>query len=227
MISYYIGFQESYSLCMLDLLMFYDMVMLVISGITAFVLGRIFFIIFYSYQVNRFFVEDHMLEFIWTLLPALILFILSFPSIIILYNLSCELNTRFSVKAIGNQWFWRYDYGCYSGLDYDSYMLTRDSLPLGGFRLLEVDNRLVLPVGVLINILTRSVDVIHSWAIPSLGLKLDAVPGRLNQISVLLLKPGIYYGQCSEICGVNHRFIPIVVEGVSVSIFIDWYKNKK
>lgn len=136
-----------------------------------------------------------------------------------------------TIKAIGHQWYWTYEYSDYSSSDdqsivYDSYMIPEDDLDLGQLRLLEVDNRVVLPINTHIRVIITSADVLHSWAIPSLGVKCDAVPGRLNQISVFLKREGVFYGQCSELCGANHGFMPIVVEGVSLENYIDWVSNK-
>jgi heme/copper-type cytochrome/quinol oxidase subunit 2 len=133
------------------------------------------------------------------------------------------LDPMLTLKAIGHQWFWSYEYSDYTLLNlssdtsfiYDSYMILEEDLNIGEFRLLEVDHRVVLPTHTHIRVLVTSTDVLHSWAIPSLGLKIDACPGRLNQISTFINRPGVYYGQCSEICGINHGFMPIVLEAVN------------
>ena len=106
-------------------------------------------------------------------------------------------------------------------MEFDSYMIPSNELPEDGFRLLDVDNRTVLPINTQIRVLIRAADVIHSWTVPALGVKADAIPGRLNQVSFLINRPGLFYGQCSEICGANHRFMPIVVESVSVNSFLN------
>jgi cytochrome c oxidase subunit 2 len=136
-----------------------------------------------------------------------------------------------TLKAIGHQWYWTYELSDYSENDensivFDSYMVPEDDLTLGQLRLLEVDNRVVLPIQTHVRVLVTAADVLHSWAVPSLGVKCDAVPGRLNQTSIFLQRPGVFYGQCSEICGVNHGFMPIVVEGVSLDEYITWLSNK-
>ena len=133
---------------------------------------------------------------------------------------------------MGHQWYWSYEYSDYTtveggeSLNFDSYMIPDDDLTLGSFRLLEVDNRIVLPVNTHIRVLVTAADVLHSWAIPSLGVKVDACPGRLNQVSLFMKREGVFYGQCSEICGVNHGFMPIVVQGVSLEQYIEWIQNK-
>jgi cytochrome c oxidase subunit 2 len=158
------------------------------------------------------------LEFIWTAVPALILVIIAIPSFALIYSMDDLVSAEFTLKVIGHQWYWTYEYGDIldeanpRGLSFDSYMIEESDLPEGAFRLLEVDNRVVLPIRTHIRVLVTSADVIHSWAVPSLGLKVDACPGRLNQVATYITRPGVFYGQCSEICGVNHGFMPIVVE---------------
>ncbi|CEI80207.1 cytochrome c oxidase subunit partial [Plasmopara halstedii] len=136
-----------------------------------------------------------------------------------------------TLKVIGSQWYWSYEYSdnlefSDEPLIFDSYMVQENDLEIGQFRLLEVDNRVVVPVNSHIRVLITASDVLHSWAIPSLGIKLDACPGRLNQTSMFIKRTGVFYGQCSEICGVNHGFMPIVVEAVSLEDYLAWLKNK-
>lgn len=143
-------------------------------------------------------IDNHRLEFIWTVVPAIMLFAIVFPSLKLLYLL--DERCGYSFKTIGHQWYWQYDLGP----TYDSYICK-------GYRLLRVDNSLHVPLSP-INMLVTSGDVLHSWAIPSLGVKADAVPGRINKAALISKKVGVYYGQCREICGRNHRFMPIVME---------------
>ena len=136
-----------------------------------------------------------------------------------------------TLKVIGSQWYWSYEYSdnlefADEPLIFDSYMVQDNDLEIGQFRLLEVDNRVVVPTNSHIRVLITASDVLHSWAIPSLGLKLDACPGRLNQTSMFIKREGVFYGQCSEICGINHGFMPIVVEAVSLEDYLVWLKNK-
>lgn len=130
-----------------------------------------------------------------------------------------------TIKSIGHQWYWSYEYSDFLNLEFDSYIIPRNEISTEGFRLLDVDNRTVIPINSQIRILVTSSDVLHSWTVPSIGVKTDAVPGRLNQIRFYSNRPGLFFGQCSEICGANHRFMPIVIESVSNKTFINWIKN--
>jgi heme/copper-type cytochrome/quinol oxidase subunit 2 len=149
-----------------------------------------------------------------------------------LYSLDELIDPSLTLKIIGHQWYWSYEYSDFSNLKggqivaFDSYMIDSKDLTEGSFRLLEVDNRVVLPTDTHIRLLITSADVLHSWAVPSFGIKVDACPGRLSQASLFLKRAGVYYGQCSEICGVNHGFMPIVVKGLVVDTFITWLTNK-
>nr|ATN42176.1 cytochrome c oxidase subunit II [Macaca fascicularis] len=159
------------------------------------------------------------METIWTILPAVILILIALPSLRVLY-LTDEVNDpSFTIKSIGHQWYWTYEYTDYGGLIFNSYMLPPLFLNPGDLRLLEVDNRVVLPIEAPVRMMITSQDVLHSWTIPTLGLKTDAVPGRLNQTVFTATRPGVYYGQCSEICGANHSFMPIVAELIPLKIF--------
>jgi len=175
------------------------------------------------------------LEIIWTILPAFVLVIIAVPSFALLYSLDEILNTKFTLKVIGHQWYWSYEYPSdielynltnKNGLSFDSYMVPTDSLTKGSFRLLEVDNRVVLPIVENIKVLITSADVIHCWAFPSLGVKLDAVPGRLSETSFVINRSGTFFGQCSEICGVNHGFMPIVIKAMEVDLYNSWFIKK-
>lgn len=171
------------------------------------------------------------IEIAWTILPCLILVLIAVPSFALLYSMDEVVNPAVTVKAIGHQWYWSYEYSDYNESDeqtlaFDSYMIPEDDLQVGQLRLLEVDNRVVLPVNTHIRVIITSADVLHSWAIPSLGIKCDAVPGRLNQTPLFIKREGVFYGQCSELCGANHGFMPIVVESVSLQDYIAWVSNK-
>ncbi len=171
-------------------------------------------LIFHSYSSNPPY-EGHELERIWTLIPSLVLIFLALPSLHLLYVIEEFETSYLTIKTTGHQWFWSYEYADYENIsDFDSYMLPSSSLLSGEFRLLEVDNRLTLPWGVPTRILVTAADVLHSWAVPRIGIKVDAIPGRLNQVTTTPLQSGIFYGQCSEICGANHSFIPIAIEVV-------------
>lgn len=180
--------------------------------------------IFNSY-VHRSLLENQSIEIIWTVLPAFILLFIAFPSLRLLYLLD-EVNTPgLTIKVIGHQWYWSYEYSDLKNLEFDAYISLTSDLKSRGFRVLEVDNRTIIPYSTQIRVLVRASDVIHSWTIPSLGVKVDAVPGRLNQLRFLAERIGIIYGQCSEICGANHSFIPIVLEVIPMQVFLKWISN--
>jgi len=172
------------------------------------------------------FTHSTILEIIWTIIPALILMIIAIPSFALLYSLDEIINPSMTLKIIGHQWYWSYEYSdsitTDKSFNFDSYMKSEEDLTLGNFRLLEVDNRIVLPTQIHIRLLVTAADVLHSWAVPSLGIKIDACPGRLNQVFLFLKREGVFYGQCSEICGINHGFMPIVVQGVKIDSFLSY-----
>lgn len=167
------------------------------------------------------------IEVIWTITPSIILMIIAVPSFALLYSIDEVADPAITLKVIGNQWYWSYEYSDYdllgnnnSNLYYDSYMISDDDLEEGQLRLLEVDNRVILPTKIHIRALVTSTDVLHSWAIPSLGVKMDACPGRLNQVSIFIKRQGTFFGQCSELCGVKHGFMPIVIQSVSAEDYL-------
>ena len=179
-------------------------------------------------------VHNNLIEVVWTLIPTFILIFMTIPSFALLYSLDEQINPSLTIKVTGSQWYWNYSYADFSlgddfdleGIQYDSYALSDDLLEKGNMRLLDVDCRLVLPVNTYIRLLTTSTDVIHSFAVPSLGLKLDSIPGRLNQTLFIINRQGIFAGQCSELCGANHYMMPIIVESVHKKDFISWANNK-
>lgn len=167
------------------------------------------------------------IEVIWTITPSIILMVIAVPSFALLYSIDEVADPAITLKVIGNQWYWSYEYSDYdllgnnnSNLYYDSYMISDDDLEEGQLRLLEVDNRVILPTKIHIRALVTSTDVLHSWAIPSLGVKMDACPGRLNQVSIFIKRQGTFFGQCSELCGVQHGFMPIVIQSVSAEDYL-------
>lgn len=178
------------------------------------------------------FTHSSILEIIWTIIPAIGLVLIAVPSFALLYSLDELAEPVVTLKIVGHQWYWSYEYSDYATLKggetvrFDSYMISVKDLPVGTFRLLEVDNRVVLPVDTHIRLLVTSADILHSWSVPSLGIKIDACPGRLTQASLFIKRKGVYYGQCSEICGVNHGFMPIVVKAVSINSFTTWITAK-
>lgn len=175
-------------------------------------------------------VHNTTIEIIWTIIPSIILYLIAIPSFLLLYSIDEIINPAITIKIIGSQWYWSYEYSDYTLTDndiiFDSYMLPDDELEIGQFRLLEVDNPIVLPTNTHVRIIVTASDVLHCWAVPALGVKVDAVPGRLNQGSIFLKRTGIFYGQCSEICGVNHGFMPIVVKSVTSADYINWIISK-
>nr|VFU78619.1 cytochrome c oxydase subunit 2 [Proasellus escolai] len=214
-----LGLQNSASPLMEQLTFFHDHAMIVLIAITSFV-GYLLVSTLNNQLTHRLFLESQFIEVIWTILPAVILIFIAFPSLRLLYLLDEVNQPSVTLKATGHQWYWSYEYSDFSNTEFDSYMIPSSDLDLGDFRLLEVDNRVSLPQSFQIRLLVTASDVIHSWTVPSLGVKADAVPGRLNQLSFILKRPGIFYGQCSEICGANHSFMPIVLESVSLPHFI-------
>nr|VFU78747.1 cytochrome c oxydase subunit 2 [Proasellus karamani] len=213
-----LGLQNSASPLMEQLTFFHDHAMIVLITITFFV-GYLLLSTLYNKLTYRFFLESQAVEVIWTILPALILIFIALPSLRLLYLLDEVNQPSVTLKATGHQWYWSYEYSDFSSTEFDSYMIPTSDLSPGDFRLLEVDNRVTLPQSFQIRLLVTASDVIHSWTVPSLGVKGDAVPGRLNQLSFIMKRPGVFYGQCSEICGANHSFMPIVVESVSLQHF--------
>nr|YP_009511920.1 cytochrome c oxidase subunit 2 [Gracilariopsis mclachlanii]AXI97847.1 cytochrome c oxidase subunit 2 [Gracilariopsis mclachlanii] len=172
-----------------------------------------------------------LIEIIWTVTPACILLLIAIPSFSLLYAMDEIISPAITIKTLGHQWYWSYEYSDYLNDDgesivYDSYMVPEEDLTLGQLRLLEVDNRMIVPINTHIRVIVSAADVLHSWAIPSLGIKCDAIPGRLNQTSMFIKREGVYYGQCSEICGINHGFMPIVIEAVKLPNYITWISNK-
>lgn len=168
-----------------------------------------------------------LVEIIWTITPAIILFAIAIPSFKLLYLMDSVVDPAVTVKAIGLQWYWGIEYSDYEeNIAFDSFMVPTDELEMGQFRLLEVDNRIVVPVDTRVRIVATAADVIHSFAVPALGVKVDCIPGRINQTSFLIDREGVYYGQCSELCGTAHGFMPIVVEAVSLDKYISWVDSQ-
>jgi cytochrome c oxidase subunit 2 len=191
-------------------------------------------IYYYSSKKNKitykYLTHGTVLELVWTIAPALVLIAIAFPSFRLLYLMDEVISPTLTIKVIGHQWFWSYEYSDFitdneNTIEFDSYMIPESDLEVGQFRLLDVDNKLIIPVDCHIRLIVTGSDVLHSFGVPSLGLKLDAVPGRLNQVSFLAERSGIYFGQCSEICGVWHGFMPIVIEAVSSSDFLIWINS--
>ncbi len=217
-----LGLQDSNSPIIEQLNFFHDHSLLILILVTTLV-RYLIIILFFNKLNNRFLLHGQTIEIIWTILPAIVLLFIAFPSLRILYLLDEINNPSISLKTIGHQWYWRYEYSDFNNIEFDSY-ITKETNE-NSFRLLDVDNRIILPTNNQIRILVTASDVLHSWTIPSLGVKIDANPGRLNQTNFFINRPGLFFGQCSEICGANHRFIPIVIERVPTNFFIKWIKK--
>nr|QTA72658.1 cytochrome c oxidase subunit II [Acanthodactylus aureus] len=216
-----LGFQNAASPIMEELLHFHDHALMIVFLISALVLYVISLMLSTKLtHTNN--MDAQEVEMVWTILPAIILILIALPSLRILYLMDEINNPHLTIKALGHQWYWSYEYTDYENLMFDSYMIQTPDLNPGNFRLLEVDHRMVIPMESPIRILVSAEDVLHSWAVPALGIKTDAVPGRLNQATLITSFPGLFYGQCSEICGSNHSFMPIVVESTPLSYFEKW-----
>lgn len=208
-----------------DLVFFLVLIVIFVSWLLA----RCIF--FFNENTNKkaeTFVHGTIVEIVWTITPAIILIIIAIPSFSLLYAMDEVIDPILTVKVIGSQWYWSYEYSdtTEDSIFFDSYMVLDEDLDKGQFRLLEVDNRVVVPTNTHVRLIVTATDVLHSWAVPSLGVKLDACPGRLNQTAIFVKREGVFYGQCSEICGINHGFMPIAVEAVSLDDYINWFNKK-
>nr|QZH43597.1 cytochrome c oxidase subunit II [Coboldia fuscipes] len=219
-----LNLQDSNSPLMEQLIFFHDHTLLILIMITLLV-GYLMFMLFFNTYTNRFLLSGQMIEIIWTILPAIVLMFIALPSLRLLYLLDEINDPSITLKSIGHQWYWSYEYSDFNNVEFDSYMIPTNDLEMNGFRLLDVDNRVVLPMNSQIRILVTAADVIHSWTVPALGVKIDGTPGRLNQTNFLMNRPGLFFGQCSEICGANHSFMPIVIESVPMNYFIKWISS--
>nr|YP_009727462.1 cytochrome c oxidase subunit II [Sturisomatichthys panamensis]QIA95523.1 cytochrome c oxidase subunit II [Sturisomatichthys panamensis] len=216
-----LGFQDAASPVMEELLYFHDHALMIVLLISTLVLYIIMLMVS-TKLTNKYILDSQEIEIVWTILPAAILTLIALPSLRILYLMDEVNDPHLTVKAMGHQWYWSYEYTDYENLAFDSYMVPTQDLTPGQFRLLETDHRMVVPMESPVRILVSAEDVLHSWALPALGIKMDAVPGRLNQTAFIASRPGVFYGQCSEICGANHSFMPIVVESVPLEHFETW-----
>lgn len=221
-----VSLQDAASPIMQQLTSFHNLLLWIISAIVLFVL------VLLAYACWRFAESKHpepsrrshntVLEILWTGVPVLLLVIIAVPSFKLLYFMETIPQTDMTVKAIGRQWYWSYVYPDQGNFTFDAYMVAEGDLKPGQPRLLETDNHLVVPVGTNVKVQTTAADVLHSWAMPAFGVKVDAVPGRLNELWFRVEEPGLYYGQCSELCGANHAFMPITVEAVTKEAFDAW-----
>nr|QTZ18957.1 cytochrome c oxidase subunit 2 [Azana sp. WQY005] len=219
-----LNLQDSCSPLMEQLIFFHDHSMLILFMITI-MISYILFSLFLNKYINRFLLSGQLIEIIWTIIPTIILMFIAFPSLRLLYLLDEINNPSISLKTIGHQWYWNYEYSDFINLEFNSYMVPINEMSLKNFRLLDVDNRIILPMNSQIRLIVTANDVIHSWTMSSLGVKIDGMPGRLNQTNFMINRPGIFFGQCSEICGANHSFMPIVIESTKMNNFINWIKS--
>ena len=209
----------------------HNIILIVMTLVTLFVLFLLFYVSFrFSAKRNPIpstRTHNTVVEVLWTAIPIVILVVLAIPSFKLLYQQEKSENYDMTVKVIGHQWYWEYEYPDHGDFYFESYMVQEQDLEEGDLRLLTVDNPLVIPANKNIQILITAGDVLHSWAVPSMGLKTDAVPGRLNETWVNVKEPGIYRGQCSEICGSGHGFMPVVVKVLPEREFMAWANEAK
>lgn len=216
-----LGFQDAASPVMEELLHFHDHTLIIVFLISSLVLYVIVTTVS-TKLTNKYILDSQEIEIVWTIVPAIILILIALPSLRILYLMDEINDPHITIKALGHQWYWSYEYTDYQNLEFDSYIVQTEDLTPGQFRLLETDHHIVVPIQSPIRVLVTAEDVLHAWTVPALGVKIDAVPGRLNQTAFIISRPGIFYGQCSEICGANHSFMPIVVEAVPLEHFENW-----
>ena len=221
-----LGFQEAHSPIMEQMDSFHDFLLWVIFAISVFVL------VLLLYTIVRFrekanpnptkTTHNTLIEILWTVIPVVILFVIGFFSLPLLYATDDVSDADVTVKVIGRQWYWSYEYPDHGDFTFDAFMVPEDELKAGQPRLLATDENLVLPVGKKIRVLVTSSDVLHAFAMPAFGSKVDAVPGRTNETWFQIDEPGVYYGQCSELCGAGHAFMPLAIQAVPEAEFNAW-----
>lgn len=220
---YQLGFQDAASPIMEGIVNFHNYVYIYLTYVITIVIYMLATILMKYSKAKRsishkYLVHGTQIELVWTVTPAIVLMFIAFPSFQLLYLMDEVIEPGITIKVIGHQWYWSYEYSDYvpAQISFDSYMVPESDLALGEFRLLEVTNKVVVPVDTHVRVIVTAADVLHSWAVPSLGVKVDAIPGRLNQTGFIALRPGVFYGMCSEICGANHAYMPIAVQAVSL-----------
>ena len=230
-IDWQLSFQNPATDLMGSVVGLHNIILIVMTLVTLFVLFLLFYVSFrFSAKRNPIpstTTHNTVVEVLWTAIPIVILVVLAIPSFKLLYQQEKSENYDMTVKVIGHQWYWEYEYPDHGDFYFESYMVQEQDLEEGDLRLLTVDNPLVIPANKNIQILITAGDVLHSWAVPSMGLKTDAVPGRLNETWVNVKEPGIYRGQCSEICGSGHGFMPVVVKVLPEREFMAWANEAK
>ncbi len=225
------SFQPAASPVMEQIQSFNDLLFWIIVAITLFVLALLCYCaIKFNEKSNPTptkTTHNTALEVIWTAVPILILVAIAVPSFRLLYFMDRTDKPEMTLKIVSHQWYWSYHYPDHGNFNFTSNMIPAEDLKPGQPRLLAVDNEVVLPVDTNVRVLATSEDVIHNWAVPAFGIKVDTVPGRTNETWVRITKEGTYYGQCSELCGINHGFMPIQVRAVSKSAFAQWTEEAK
>jgi cytochrome c oxidase subunit 2 len=226
-----LGFQEGVSPMKERIADLHNLLLVMITLITLFVLGLMVYVIV-KFNAKKNPVPSRtshntLIEVLWTVVPVLILVIIAIPSFRLLYYVDRTQNADMTLKVTGHQWYWSYEYPDNGNFTYDSYMVQPADLKPGQYRLLEVDNRLVVPVGATVRVLVTSTDVMHSWYLPAVGVQIYAVPGRINETWLRIDKAGVYFGQCNQICGVNHAFMPIAIEAMPKAEFDRWAAQAK
>lgn len=222
------NFQPAASPVAVQMHQFHDFLLWIIFGIALFVLLLLIYVILrFNKRANpepQKFSHNVLIEVLWTVIPVIILIVIAVPSFKLLYYGDRAVEPEMTLKITGYQWYWGYEYPDHEGINFMSYMVPDDDINAraGQKRLLSTDNVVVLPVDTDIQILVTAADVLHSWAIPAFGVKIDAVPGRLNETWVHITEPGTYYGQCSELCGKDHAYMPIEIRAVSRKEFNRW-----
>lgn len=226
-----LGFQDPASPVMEKLYTMHDFLLVLITLISIFVLVMLTYIcVRFNRKKNPVpskNAHNTKLEIIWTVIPIIILVVIAIPSLRLHYFMERIVKPEMTLKVTGYQWYWHYDYPDHGNFGFDSVMLKDKELKPGDHRLLAVDNHVVVPVDTTVHVLMTGADVIHAWAVPAFGIKKDAIPGRLNETWFKATKEGRFYGQCSELCGVGHGFMPIVVDVVSKDEFAAWAKTKQ
>jgi cytochrome c oxidase subunit 2 len=226
-----LSFQNPATDLMKEVITLHNGILIVMTVITLFVLFLLFYVSFrFSAKRNPVpstTTHNTIIEILWTAIPIVILVVMAIPSFKLLYKQEKSDSYDMTVKVIGHQWYWEYEYPDHGNFYFESYMIEEEDLQKGDLRLLTVDNPLVIPANKNIQILITAGDVLHSWAMPSMGIKTDAVPGRLNETWINVKEPGTYRGQCSEICGRGHGFMPVVVKVLPENEFMAWVNEAK
>ncbi len=224
-VDWQVGFQDAGSTLMAEMNSFHNLLMVIITVIALFIMGLL------SYVMVRFNAKAHptpsqtthntVLEVLWTVIPIVILVVIAIPSFKLLYYQNTVPEADMTIKAVGSQWYWTFEYPD-EGFEFDALFVAQEDIGEDQIYLLSADNDIVVPVGKVVRVIVTANSVLHSFAVPSLGVKVDAVPGRLNETWFYINEPGMYYGQCSELCGAGHAFMPIAVRAVSQADYDAW-----